>query len=452
MPVFARPTGGKGDSVVKVLIVSYTFPPAGGVGVQRMSKLAKYLPEFGVEPTVLTAKDPSVPIEDETTLRDLPPDMAMIRTQTLEPNYRLKAKVWQGATKANPFRRSLTRMASRLFVPDPQILWLPFTAPTLFRLSSAVHVVLISAPPFSPFLLGPLARVPFVLDYRDEWRMAASYEMHGGDLMNKIIDRLEPALARRAAMIVTATEEFRTKLLEKIPELDPSRIVTITNGYDPEDFQALGEVTPPKYSAEQPLLLTYAGTTFRHTSPKGLLAALRILQERDPSILSRIRVRFVGRIVPTELPTFDENPLSCVERIPYVPREQALRMLAESHVALLILDEVPHAEAMYPAKIFEIMHLRRPLLALAPRGAVSRLIERHNLGTVVGPRDSSAIAEAIARQVRLFEKDGVIPRAEPRDIQRYQRRAIAERFADTLREAVLRGKPIPGSWRDSSAL
>jgi len=419
--------------------------------VQRMSKLVKYLPEFGVEPTVLTAKDPSVPIEDETTLRDLPKETAMIRTQTLEPSYRVKAKVWQGATKPNSLRRRLTRLATGLFFPDPQILWLPHTAPTLFRASSEVHVVLISAPPFSPFLLGPLARVPFVLDYRDEWRMAASYEMHGGDWKNKFIDRLEPALARRAAMIVTATEEFRAGLLQKIPDLDPERIVTITNGYDPEDFQALGDVSPPWYSAEQPLLLTYAGTTFRHTSPKGLLAALHLLRERDPAILSRIRVRFVGRIVPTELPTFEENPLPCVERIPYVPREQALRMLAESHVALLILDEVPHADAMYPAKIFEIMHLRRPLLALAPRGAVSRLIKRHNLGIVVGPRDPAAIAEAIAKHVREFESEGFVAPAEPRDIQRYQRRAIAEQFADVLREAVLRGKPMAGTWRDSSA-
>jgi glycosyltransferase involved in cell wall biosynthesis len=434
---------------VKVLIVSYTFPPAGGVGVQRMSKLVKYLPDFGVEPTVLTAKDPSVPIEDETTLRDVPPNISIIRTQTLEPGYRTKAKVWQGAATSNPIRRTLTRLASRMFIPDPQILWLPFTAPALARLSSAAHVVLLSAPPFSPFLLGPLARIPFVLDYRDEWRMAASYEMHGGDWMTKIIDRLEPALARRAAMIVTATDEFRTGLLEKIPDLDPGRVVTITNGFDPDDFQALGEVTPAKHSSGQPLLMTFAGTTFRHTSPKGLLAALQLLQQRDPTILSRIHVRFVGRIVPTEMATFEEMPLSCVERIPYVPREQALRMLAESHVALLILDEVPHAEAMYPAKVFEIMYLQRPLLALAPQGAISRLIQKHHLGTVVSPRDPAAIAEAIAGYVRTFESEGMIDKAKPRNIERFQRRAIAEQFADVLREAVLRGKPIPGSWRDT---
>jgi glycosyltransferase involved in cell wall biosynthesis len=203
------------------------------------------------------------------------------------------------------------------------------------------------------------------------------------------------------------------------------------------------ESRPLDHTPGQTLVMTYAGTTFRHTSPKGFLAALRLLQERDPSILSRIDVRFVGRIVPTEIETFEQTPLPCVHRVPYVPREQALRMLAQSHVALLILDEVPHAEAMYPAKIFEIMHLRRPLLALTPRGALSRLIKRHNLGTVVGPRDPPAIAEAITRYVREFERGERIGPASPRDIERYHRRAIAGQFAEVIRSAAFRGKTNP---------
>lgn len=437
---------------MKVLVVSYTFPPAGGVGVQRVSKLVKYLPEFGVEPTVLTAKDPSVPIEDPTTLRDIPENTVIVRTRTLEPGYRTKAKVWHGAAKPNPFRRAVARFASQVFIPDPQILWLPATAPQIRRLSTKVDVVLVTAPPFSPFLLGPLARVPFVLDYRDEWRMASSYEMHTGPLATRIIDRLEPALACRAAMIVTATEEFRENLLRRIPRLDPGRVVTITNGYDPDDFQSLANVAPPSRGAPgQTLVMTYAGTTFRHTSPKGFLAALRLLQERDPAILSRIEVRFVGRIVPTEMETFEQTPLPCVQRVPFVPREQALQMLAQSHVALLILDEVPHAESMYPGKIFEMMHLRRPVLALAPRGALSRLVETHNLGTVVGPRDPPAIAEAITRYVRVLDDGGICP-AQPYDIERFHRRAIAGQFAEVLRSAAFHGQMNPLESEDTSML
>ncbi|MGH7272817.1 MAG: hypothetical protein ACREJ3_20495 [Polyangiaceae bacterium] len=51
--------------VLRALLVSYCFPPAGGAGVQRVVKLAKYLPHHGVSPAVLTVKNPSVPLRDE---------------------------------------------------------------------------------------------------------------------------------------------------------------------------------------------------------------------------------------------------------------------------------------------------------------------------------------------------------------------------------------------------
>ena len=37
-----------------VLMIAYSFPPAGGPGVQRTSKFVKYLRNYGWEPVVLT--------------------------------------------------------------------------------------------------------------------------------------------------------------------------------------------------------------------------------------------------------------------------------------------------------------------------------------------------------------------------------------------------------------
>ena len=43
---------------MKVLLVSFYFPPAGGGGVQRPLKLAQYLPTMGIETHVLAPDDP----------------------------------------------------------------------------------------------------------------------------------------------------------------------------------------------------------------------------------------------------------------------------------------------------------------------------------------------------------------------------------------------------------
>ena len=57
---------------MRALVVAYAFPPVGGAGVQRVAKLVKYLPLYGVTPSVLTVKNPSVPVRDDSLGRDLP--------------------------------------------------------------------------------------------------------------------------------------------------------------------------------------------------------------------------------------------------------------------------------------------------------------------------------------------------------------------------------------------
>ncbi|MDI1442993.1 glycosyltransferase family 4 protein [Polyangium sp. 6x1] len=422
---------------MRLLIVSYAFPPVGGVAVQRVTKLAKYLPSCGVETTVLTAENPSVPIRDESLLRDVPAEVNVVRVRTLEPSYEKKAAVWRGAASKGRFagaRRALARIASAALVPDPQILWLPAAAAAIRRLSANVDAVLVSGPPFSPFLLGPLARVPFLLDYRDEWRTAATYEMHGGPLLARAIDTIEPALVRRAARILTATEDFRQNLLARYRDLDERRVITLTNGYDPDDFAHIVAAPPPPYAPGRKLVATYAGTTFWHTSPRGLFAGLRLLAERAPRLANLFDIRFVGRVVDTERAVFEENPLPMVRHLGFRPHDEALSLLAESHLALVVVDDIPGNAAIYPGKIFDIMAVGRPCLALAPKGALSRLVEHHRLGVVVHPREPAAIAEALERIARSFQRGEPLLPGRPEGLEPFHRRAIAGRLAEIVRE------------------
>ncbi|MEE4215494.1 MAG: hypothetical protein V2I34_10510, partial [Bacteroidales bacterium] len=61
----------------KILIITYYWPPCGGAGVQRWLKFAKYLPEYGWEPIVLTV-DPAYaqyPAIDESLVKDINPSL-----------------------------------------------------------------------------------------------------------------------------------------------------------------------------------------------------------------------------------------------------------------------------------------------------------------------------------------------------------------------------------------
>jgi glycosyltransferase involved in cell wall biosynthesis len=424
---------------LRALVVSYVFPPAGGAGVQRVLKLVKYLPRHGVQPAVLTARDPSVPLQDDSLTRDVPPGTDILRARTFEPGYGAKQLAWQ-ATASTPagtlasLKRKAVGLGRRLLVPDPQVLWLPAAHWALARrLASAQRddVVFISGPPFSQFLLAGLARLrpgtAVVLDYRDEWTMMSSgYEMSSSARANSLLER---AVLRCAHAVTTATEEFRAALLSRFPTLDPSRVLAIPNGYDPEDFPAL----LPSPSGQR-FVLTYSGTVFRLTSAGGLLEGLRLLHAREPELASLLDVRFVGRIVDTEARHFEDSEKLGVSRLGYVEHARAIAHLAESHAALCILDDVSGVERIYPAKIFEIMRVGRPCLALTPEGALARLVRRHRLGEVVPPRDAEAVAAAVGRMLRAF-RDEQTPAHAPVDIEHYDRRLQAARFAEVLRSA-----------------
>jgi glycosyltransferase involved in cell wall biosynthesis len=426
------------------LVVSYAFPPTGGAGVARVLKLVKYLPEHGVHPSVLTVANPSVPIVDRSRERDLAPDLEIVRARTFEPGYAAKQAANVASVSANGAasllgraKRFAVQTARAALVPDAQILWQPGACAALARrLASPAtrpDLVCISGPPFSQFLLAPLARlapgVAVVLDYRDEWSTWRTTYENSSRAAALVGGPLERALVHSAHAITTATEAFRHNLLEQFPFLDPARVHAIPNGYDPDDYPA-DLPAPPR----DRFVVTYAGTIFRLTSARGLLGAVRRLHRDVPELARHLHLRFLGRIVEAELDAFEGVP--GVEKLGYVDHARVTPELAASHLVLCLLDDVPGAERIYPAKIFELMHLGRPTLTLAPPGELADLVRSQHMGDLVAPRDEAAIAAVLERHLRAFVAGEPPAVMHVRDGARYHRRALAGEFAEVFGQAV----------------
>jgi glycosyltransferase involved in cell wall biosynthesis len=450
-PELAPPLSGR---PLRALLVSYSFPPVGGAGVQRVLKLTKYLPHHGVVPRVLTVSNPSVPVLDPSLEKDFPPGLEVLRARTFEPGYAMKQAAWTSLSEngagaprkprlakrlVNSAVKRLSGVVKELLVPDPQILWQPAAqleaAKALFT-GDRTDVVFISGPPFSQFLLAPLARLrgktALVLDYRDEWSTYRStYEMMGGRLTALAGDPLEAALLKLAHAVTTATEEFRANLLGRFRFLDPARVFAIPNGYDPDDFPG-GLPDPPT----DKLVLSYAGTVFKLTSARGLLRAVRRLHAKEPELAKLLSVRFMGRIVETELDSFEGMEALGVRRLGYLEHGTVLRELSASHRVLCILDDVPGVERIYPAKIFELMYLGRACLTLSPPGALTRLVATHHLGDVLAPRDEEKIAAYLEEKLRAFKAGARAEKPSAVGIERYHRSRLAGELADVMRDAV----------------
>jgi glycosyltransferase involved in cell wall biosynthesis len=437
----------------RVLFVSYPFPPVGGAGVQRTTKFVKYLPACGWQPSVLTVANPSVPALDESLVKDVPAATVVRRARTWEPSYAVKAAVVTGEGRRGGGVRGTVKGLVRGLVklalqPDPQILWLPGAVREGRRLLRELpHAAIVaSGPPFSTFLIGArLSRqtgVPLVLDYRDEWDISSAY------WENKRLDRVSHGVqtwmqhaAVRAARALVATTRSSAAALEAVRDRARStaRVACIYNGYDPEDFPPVSSpLFPPGRGVggeggPRPYRLAYVGTLWNLTSVAPLVDAVARLAERSPALAADLELVFAGRRTEQQQQALDRLkalPCRLVEH-PYLDHAKALELIRSSDGLCVLLSDLPHAGRVVPAKIFESMAARRPVLAIGPEGEMWDLLRDCPAAHLYRPADTAGIAECLAREIARRRETRPADGADW-DCSRYSRAEEARQLAALL--------------------
>lgn len=443
------------DRLRNVLLISYHFPPVGGAGVQRPIKFCKYLRQFGWEPTVLTAQNPSAPVFDESLCRDLPEGMQIARARTWEPDYSVKQKLNATAVKSSAWhpRRLISRgiksISKLVLQPDPQILWLPEAyrqgVRTLRR--QRFDAILATAPTYTNFILGAMLKrkfnVPLILDYRDEWDLSSKYlENRSQDWYSRWIqERQQRSVLKAADALVATTEQSAETLRNRAGKLGrdlPSEC--IYNGFDWEDFLETDETT----TKHDRFRLVYTGTLWNLTSIEPIVRAVEQLHRQHPELCELLEVETVGRNLPEQAVLLERlKATGCrltVEE--YQPHAEVVQRMVRGDALCLLLSDVAGAERVVPGKMFEYLASQRPILAVMPNGDSSRIVERFYPENHFVPGDIAGIAEWLERALRGFRKgkrlSGPIRKDE---IEKYSREGQTERLADLLRNVAANRQP-----------
>lgn len=396
----------------KVLFVSYSFPPVGGAGVQRATKFVKYLPAHGWQPVVLTVDNPSVPVTDASLNEDVPADCPIIRTRTWEPSYRSKEKlVANGEGIRTRWKSWLVSSAKTLLQPDPQCLW---TLPTRLQLNNVdayapFDAVVVTGPPFSTFSLGRVLsrryRVPLLLDFRDEWLLSVQTLEHHqqGSILGRWQRRLFRQSLKSADGITATTQASANYLREQCHALGlKTPVQAIYNGFDPDDFASSSSTAPrvqqtTKDGSLAKFVVAYHGTLWNLTDCSPLVASLQKLFRTHRAMANRLTLRLVGRVTEGQQASVDRLQATGVEvdQRDYVPHTESLRLAREADLLILLLADVRGAERVVPAKLFEYLALRRPILAITPPGEAAELLRRSPLATVFQPEQVNQITDWI---------------------------------------------------------
>jgi glycosyltransferase involved in cell wall biosynthesis len=415
-----------------VVIVAAFFPPWGGGGVLRMTKLVKFLPSLGWDVTVICSDERHPEVVDETLLLEIPPEVRVIRRKG---PFRSIGGAATGVVRAGAGRRVMgpllglaKAMARALLIPDR---WIGWAIGVGGMPVEALHadVVLSSGPPHSAHLAASrLARrlgAPHVVDLRDDWGgnplHAHPVPWHGP--MDRLLER---RILRRAAHVVTIYETSARRLALRRPEL-ADRVSDIPNGFDPEDLEG---IAPRRARAPGSTVSFLFAGSLRGTQQAGRFFEVfgSLVREREGAA----RLTLLGFISPThEAQAREQIPASALDVRPAIAHRPALEAMATADVLVVLTGGGGAGADTITGKIFEYLALRRPVLVIGPPGPARELVQRVRGGTAASPDDAPAIKEALELAMRMAT-DPTFDGASPGDLEPLNRRLLARHYSALL--------------------
>jgi len=407
----------------KALVIAYYFPPLGLGGVQRMAKLAKYLPQFGWQPIVLTVKPIRYHAFDKSLLDEISGDVVIYRSGSRDP-----ARM----ARFIPFKRFFPGFLSAvkkkgIFWPDSKMGWEKPATRLAMKIihEQKVELILSSSPPITAHLVAmavhEMTGLPWVADFRDIWESRRPEQLYGDHtLIEKSYDLLERIAASASA--VTAINRTIGAKLTKSP-------VIIPGGFDEDDLSGLS-MSPETGT----FTLCYLGSVGPLHPLEPFLKAVRIAAGKDADFAREVKLKVIGandRVTLADA-AHRHNLHDRLTIIGYLPHRQALTEAAQSSVLLL---SVPSGyDDMMTGKVFDYLALPRPILAsVPPDGEAAVMVRRHRAGIVVSPDDNDALAQAMlslyydCRQGKRWIRSG---------LNNCTRRATAQQFAGLFDDLV----------------
>jgi glycosyltransferase involved in cell wall biosynthesis len=378
---------------MKILIVSFAFPPSNVIGAVRVGKLARYLDRRGHDVRVLTTdlvEDRSLPLEISrervfyTEYRQrrhwIDRMVRMLRGRTaVAAEGRREDVPPQDGAPARSLRQTFRRHYFGLMhIPDMRADWLRTAIPAGRRLISEwkPEIIFASAPPNTGLMVASrLARthkLPWVADFRDLWVDNPYYSEPG---WRKRFDAiLEPRILRSAAGLVTVSPIWAEQLRRR----HRKDITVVYNGYAEEDFPPLA----PRVDPGEILTIRYMGSIYRgFRDPAALFSAIALLPDQ---LRTRINVEFFSDAGDAVLDAAAAHRVENVVAVkPRVPYRRALALQMEADVLLLLQSSDQRDEGNLPAKLFEYLYARRPILFIGyERGVAARLVIERRAGLV----------------------------------------------------------------------
>ncbi|MFQ5591159.1 MAG: hypothetical protein ACE5HE_08360 [Phycisphaerae bacterium] len=439
----------------RLLMVASAFPPAGGPGVQRCVKFAKYLPRFGWRPIIWTRDHVDDLPDDSSLLEDLPPDVTVCRhgddsaLRTLQRA--LERHACGGGWTSHAARAAKWRLcawSSRTQSPDDCVSWAQASIRPLLRLISheCIDALWSTFSPASNHLLALALKretqLPWIADFRDLWTEDYRY--------------CEPSTRRRRAHrrwereilefadVVTGVTDRQTEILSRRSPHAYRKFMTITNGFDEEDFYGMapGPAENDPHTPKRRFVLAHVGKLDRWRANDTWLAGLERFVSGLGASGTRFSFRVVGHVNSQVRKRLAALGAACTFT-GYLSHHGAIAEMRSADALLLPVPDGPNADSVVPAKTYEYLAAQRPILVVGPNGgACESLVCACEAGIAVG-FDVAAVEEALGRLYGAWQANAASSVCARPRLARYSRRLLTKELVRVLDHVVDGGGNSP---------
>lgn len=439
----------------KVLVIAYHFYPDQEIGAVRSVKFAKYLPEFGWQPVILTVKRKYYSKTDKSPLGfqceihetgKLPvlDDIYLGIKNLLRKNNRNNSSEEEKTAGQNetidpflvegvPFWKRFIFSLST--TPDENIGWLlpgAIKAVGLVRRQN-IDAVYSSGSPWTCHLIGLitkyLTRKPWLADFRDPWIPLQKPRQLITGISEKFETWMEKKVVLRADRVLTATDEHREEMRDRYSPYLDEKIITILNGFDDADYSA--QKKPGKTNRDYIEFLS-AGNLYFGRDPSGFIEALGKMTSENTIDKIKIKVRFYGRY-DINLAKISEiiEKYQLGETIEFnapVSKSRYLELINDTDILLLLQSSL--ASNQIPGKTFEYLATGNPIIALVSDGATANLLGSFGRAMIARPDDIHSIRNSINAAMELNNNNAAI--VDDSMLDKFTRRNLAGNLAKVL--------------------
>ena len=424
----------------KVLFITYFWPPSGKASLHWPLKMIKYLPENGWEPSVLTVNADTFYQKDETLLKEVAPDLKVLKTGTIEP-FNIYRK-FLGKEKDEPLvasesmsqtKRSFNHMLSlwirmNLFVPDARVGWYfpGVKEGKKFLSETKMDAIVSNGPPHTAHILGrrlsSLFDIPHIPVFIDPWADIVYYQDYKRTKFTREFDKyLETNVVKKAKEIVFVTESMKDDYEKKYPEIKNKSHVLYW-GYNEDDFAEIDK--GPNKSKPDEEIIAHAGNIYDYNNPVSFFEFIK----DEINNGRKIKIKFVGTISPKTNEIIKNISLSeHSEYIGFLPYKQMLEELLKSDILLMMVNEKRHV----PGKLFEYLRTGKPIVAFGnDNQEVKRILEEANAGRIFNYNENAK------EFFDLAEKGYTKYKTDISLIKKYDRRNLAGELSVILDKAI----------------